>query len=56
MHPVKEKHDELDSKIGHERDCWEYFVMNSAKQRLMEEINVEAVIQPEEMSDKGQNS
>jgi hypothetical protein len=31
MHPVKEKHDELDSEIEHEQDCWEYFVMNSPK-------------------------
>jgi hypothetical protein len=56
MHPVKEKHNELESKIGHEQYCWEYFVMKSAKQRLMEEIVVEAVKQPQEMSGKGQNS
>jgi len=56
MHPVEEKHDELDSEIGHKRDCWEYFVMNSTKQCLIEEVVIEAVKQPEELSGKGENS
>jgi hypothetical protein len=53
MRPINEKHYELDSKIGHKQDRRENFLMNPTRQRLIEEVVVEAGKRPEKMLGKG---
>jgi hypothetical protein len=56
MRPLKEKHYKLDPKIGHIQDRRENFLMNPTRQRLIEEVVVEAGKQPEKMPGKGRKT
>jgi len=46
MRPVQEEQGEPDSEVGEKEYRWKYFVVNSTRGRLIEEVIVEAAEQP----------